>query len=145
VALIYLEELVPCFGKEMPFMDTGPSLSKKEAVDLCLGEKIALPIPADLHAREFTPRLQSSDYFRMGGRVVDRARLESVFTFIGNEGSNPSPSGLTSFRRVKFSIGRDENFSSTAMPRLAAFQRNLQSLGIHALIVYIAQNGSYSP
>ena len=30
----------------------------------------------------------------MGGRVVDRARLESVFTFIGNEGSNPSPSGL---------------------------------------------------
>jgi hypothetical protein len=28
----------------------------------------------------------------MGGRVVDRARLESVFTLTGNEGSNPSPS-----------------------------------------------------
>ena len=33
----------------------------------------------------------------MGGRVVDRARLESVFTFIGNEGSNPSPSGFCSY------------------------------------------------
>ncbi len=32
---------------------------------------------------------------RMGGRVVDRARLESVFTFIGNEGSNPSPSAAS--------------------------------------------------
>ena len=27
--------------------------------------------------------------------MVDRARLESVFTFIGNEGSNPSPSGFS--------------------------------------------------
>jgi len=34
----------------------------------------------------------------MGGRVVDRARLESVFTFIGNEGSNPSPSGVFCFK-----------------------------------------------
>ena len=38
--------------------------------------------------------LQSPIQLRMGGRVVDRARLESVFTLIGNEGSNPSPSGL---------------------------------------------------
>jgi len=36
----------------------------------------------------------------MGGRVVDRARLESVFTLIGNEGSNPSPSGLFETNRT---------------------------------------------
>ena len=42
----------------------------------------------------------------MGGRVVDRARLESVFTFIGNEGSNPSPSGFTSFTGSKVTLER---------------------------------------
>jgi len=36
----------------------------------------------------------------MGGRVVDRARLESVFTFIGNEGSNPSPSATLNNPKV---------------------------------------------
>jgi hypothetical protein len=53
----------------------------------------------------------------MGGRVVDRARLESVFTLIGNEGSNPSPSaGLIQIKDP----WRDENHGSTGMPRSAA-------------------------
>ena len=43
---------------------------------------------------ETSPLLFTIQALRMGGRVVDRARLESVFTFIGNEGSNPSPSAF---------------------------------------------------
>ncbi len=31
---------------------------------------------------------------RRGGRVVESARLESVFTLTGNEGSNPSLSAI---------------------------------------------------
>ena len=51
----------------------------------------------------------------MGGRVVDRARLESVFTFIGNEGSNPSPSGFTSFTGRKTALER-KHVGSVTMP-----------------------------
>ena len=41
----------------------------------------------------------------MGGRVVDCARLESVCSLTGTQGSNPCPSD--------YYMGRDENFSST--------------------------------
>ena len=74
-------------------MDTSQARSKAEGmgIDLqvkksicgslaaCTGETSSVVFPAQASSR-------------MGGRVVDRARLESVFTFIGNEGSNPSPS-----------------------------------------------------
>jgi hypothetical protein len=36
-----------------------------------------------------------------GGRVVDGARLESVFTGNRNEGSNPSLSAIPTYRRAK--------------------------------------------
>jgi hypothetical protein len=78
-------------------MTPEPFRGKEEALKL-LGEKMQQGTPHGLHPSRFTPRLLCSDYLRMGGRVVDRARLESVFTFIGNEGSNPSPSGLLAKR-----------------------------------------------
>ncbi len=38
--------------------------------------------------------LRAPPHLRTDGRVVDRARLESVFTVKGNEGSNPSLSAI---------------------------------------------------
>ncbi len=37
---------------------------------------------------------QNHNLKRRGGRVVESARLESVFTLTGNEGSNPSLSAI---------------------------------------------------
>ena len=74
-------------------MTPEPLRGKEEALNLP-EEKMQQGTPDGLHPPTFTPRVHCSDYLRMGGRVVDRARLESVFTFIGNEGSNPSPSGF---------------------------------------------------
>ena len=39
-----------------------------------------------------TPALQYFSFLRRGARVVDWARLESVFALTGNGGSNPPPS-----------------------------------------------------
>ena len=78
----------------MPFMNAGPSLGKEEAVPIaCGGKNSLLGSPLGLRPDWLALKVFHSDCLRMGGRVVDRARLESVFTFIGNEGSNPSPSG----------------------------------------------------
>ena len=42
--------------------------------------------------------LRAPPHLRTDGRVVDRARLESVFTVKGNEGSNPSLSAIHCIR-----------------------------------------------
>ena len=76
----------------MSFMTPAPPGGKEEAHASAAGNEKAQPdIAHGLHPAGFQPRFVV--LLRMGGRVVDRARLESVFTFIGNEGSNPSPSG----------------------------------------------------
>ncbi len=64
----------------------------------------------------------------MGGRVVDRARLESVFTFIGNEGSNPSPSGLLAHKATNC-ILRDEELQFDEHAAISG----IQSMQSHAV------------
>ena len=50
----------------------------------------------ELPKRQKSSLLRAPDRaIRTDGRVVDRARLESVFTVKGNEGSNPSLSAIT--------------------------------------------------
>jgi hypothetical protein len=60
--------------------------------------------PATMSCQPLSDRLCTDPHW-MGGRVVDCARLESVCSLTGTQGSNPCPSELY--------MGRDENFSST--------------------------------
>ena len=47
-----------------------------------------------LPSQEKFSLLRAPPHLRTDGRVVDRARLESVFTVKGDEGSNPSLSAI---------------------------------------------------
>ena len=79
---------------------------------------------------------------RMGGRVVDRARLESVFTLIGNEGSNPSPSALFKNTESTGAMNPLDALLSGEMQRLteANLRRDIRVID-HALGVHLTTGG----
>ena len=79
--------------------------------------------------------------------MVDRARLESVFTFIGNEGSNPSPSGLFCSMNSFADLSLLPTLRETLVEKNLTIPTDIQAQTVPALlagrsVVGVAETGS---